>query len=276
MDVRKSQKYIVGLSLAALLLLSACEQKDSGLDVSVKPPSSEQSEVVGGDSSHASSVDTSQAPPVVASSEADPGVQVPNIQSPVDYNGNGVDDYTDFVKGAQDDAQRHPRYNPDYVSENKGYPDPNNGVCTDVIWRAFREAGYSLRSMLNADIKKRRPDYTNIRNAPDPNIDFRRVKTLRPFFEKYAIVLENAMTDPNEWQPGDVIIFNPRDFHIGILSDKRNRDGYPLVIHNMGQAAREEDYLSRKNGEISGHYRFDASQIPESVLKAWVDGEDGQ
>lgn len=203
-------------------------------------------------------------------------VQVENIKSDFDYNGNGLDDFSDFVLGARKDAENHPNYNPEYVSINNGYPDPENGVCTDVIWRAFREAGYSLRTMLNEDINRRRSAYTNIEGNPNPNIDFRRVKTLKPFFEEYCEVLETDLNDPSEWQPGDIVTFNPRDFHIGILSDKRNPDGYPYVIHNMGQSEREEDYLSKKVGEISGHYRFRADNISGEVLKPWLDGENGE
>lgn len=203
-------------------------------------------------------------------------VQVDNIKADFDYNQNGVDNFTDFVKGARIDAQNQPAYVPDYIGENNGYPGPDQGVCTDVVWRAFREGGYSLRSMLNQDIFRRLEAYTNIKEGPNPNIDFRRVKTLRPFFEEYCEKLELEMTDPSQWQPGDIIIFSPRDFHIGILSDKRNDQGYPLVFHNMGHRDREEDYLSRKKGQISGHYRFKAQDIPPEVLKPWVLGEDGR
>ena len=203
-------------------------------------------------------------------------VQVDNIKGDFDYNQNGLDDYTDFVKGAREDAKNHPAYIPDYISENNGYPGPDQGVCTDVIWRAFREGGFSLRTMLNEDIKRRLEDYSNIKDGPNPNIDFRRVKTLRPFFEKYADKLEIEMTDPSQWQPGDIVIFSPRDFHIGLLSDRRNSQGYPYVFHNMGQKDREEDYLTKKKGEITGHYRFNASNIPPEILKPWVQGEDGR
>ncbi len=197
----------------------------------------------------------------------------PNIKSKTDYNNNGKDDYSDFIDGAREDARNHPKYDSAYVGINNGYPDPKSGVCTDVIWRAMKQAGYSMRSMLNADIARRRQAYTNISASPDPKIDFRRVKTLRPFYEKYCLKLETDLNDPNKWQPGDIIIFGPRDFHIGILSDKRNQEGFPFVFHNMGQTEREEDFLKRY--PITGHYRFVAKDIPKNVLKPWVDGEDG-
>lgn len=55
----------------------------------------------------------------------------------------------------------------------------------------------------------------------------------------------------------------------GIVSDKRNRDGQPYIIHNGGQPNREEDYLKR--GEVTGHYRFDAMLIDPSILVAWTE-----
>ena len=32
-------------------------------------------------------------------------------------------------------------------------PPDTEGVCTDVIWRAFKNAGYSLKDMVDEDIK---------------------------------------------------------------------------------------------------------------------------
>ncbi|WP_300409229.1 DUF1287 domain-containing protein [Lagierella sp.] len=193
-----------------------------------------------------------------------------NIISNSDFNQNGTDDYTDFVKGAKEDAENHPKYVPDYVANNNGYPDKYSGVCTDVIWRAFRKAGYSLRSMLMKDIRNFPEDYPMV-ESPDDNIDFRRVKTLRPFFEKYCTVLTNELKDPKDFQPGDILIFGPNDFHIGMCSDNRNEEGFPFIYHNMGQLKREDNYLKR--AEITGHYRFERENIPDEVLASWDDGE---
>lgn len=201
-------------------------------------------------------------------------VVVENIKSDIDYNENSMDDYTDFVNGARKDALNYPTYDPSYISENNGYPNDNKGVCTDVIWRAFKEAGYSLRTILNEDIKNDITYYTQIIDSPNPNIDFRRVKPLKHFFYKYALNLEVELNDPYQWQPGDIIVFNPNDYHIGILSDKRNNSGFPLVIHNMGQKNREEDFLTLKKENIAAHFRFESKNIEADVLKPWIDGED--
>lgn len=184
-------------------------------------------------------------------------------RSDMDFNENGRDDYEDFLLGARKDAENFPKYDGSYVQG--GYPDEDTGVCTDVIWRAFREAGYDLKAMVDADIAKNPAEYDI--KTPDSNIDFRRVKNLQKFFEKYATKLSNDWQEnPEEWQPGDIMVSN-NGGHIGVVSDRRNKNGRPYIIHNAGQPKREEDYLKR--GKVTGHYRFDASKINAEVLKRW-------
>ncbi len=192
---------------------------------------------------------------------------IARLASPVDFNGNGTDDYADFLLGARKDAENRPTYDGSYQAG--GYPPDNIGVCADVIWRAFKNAGYSLRDMIDADISSRPSAYPLVTH-PDKNIDFRRVRNLRIFFEEYAITLTLDSSDIAEWQAGDIVIFGD-DKHIGIISDKRNRRGVAYVIHNAGQAKREEDCLERY--EITGHYRFDASALPPDILIAWQENE---
>lgn len=188
---------------------------------------------------------------------------IETITANTDQNQNGVDDYTDIMLGAREDAINHPRYDPSYF--DGGYPPDNIGVCTDVIWRSFKNAGYDLKAMVDNDILLRTEAYATV-TTPDPNIDFRRVGNLRVFFETYAISLTLDTEKISEWQPGDIVIFNGNK-HIGIVSDKRNKDGKPYIIHNGGQPNREEDYLKRAN--VSGHYRFDASLIENRILVKW-------
>lgn len=189
------------------------------------------------------------------------GIQV--IHSPLDYNHNGVDDYTDFLQGAKLDAQNHPTYDGQYVAG--GYPPSDIGVCTDVIWRAFRQAGYSLRDMVDQDVQEYPQRYPEIQDR-DANIDFRRVKNLWAFFQAYGQELTTDIHDISQWQPGDIVIFD-HGKHIGMVSDLRNRHGQPYILHNAGQFRREEDYLGRT--QVEAHYRFDASLVPEHVLVPW-------
>ncbi len=187
---------------------------------------------------------------------------IKTIYGKTDYDKDNIDDYTDFVLGARKDAENNPKYVSKYYDTS--YPPDNEGVCTDTIWRAFKNAGYSLRDMVDNDIALYPEDYPNIKNR-DINIDFRRVVNLDIFFSKYSQSLTLDPKEIAEWQPGDIVVFE--DKHIGIISDRRNSEGITFVIHNGGQKNREEDYLTKS--EITGHYRFDASKIPEEVLKKW-------
>lgn len=175
---------------------------------------------------------------------------IERVLSETDFDGDGVDDYTEFVNGARKDAENHPRYDGSYVQG--GFPPEDVGVCTDVIWRAFREAGYDLREMVDADIQERPEAYFWITER-DKDIDFRRVNVLTVFFEEYGEELTTDVTEIAAWQPGDIII-TEKGNHIGIVSDRRAEDGRPYIIHNGGQPNREEDYLKR--AEVLRHFRF--------------------
>lgn len=191
----------------------------------------------------------------------------PRVSSSVDFNDNGTDDYADIVAGARADAERHPTYDSGYYEG--GYPPDDRGACTDTVWRAFRQAGYDLKAMVDADIAAHPDDYAAVAPSPDPNIDFRRTGVLDVFFSKYGQTLTTDTTDYAQWQGGDIVVFETSR-HIGVVSDKRDKQGTSYLIHNMGQRQRENDYLAfAKHMKVTGHYRFDASKIPQDVLKAW-------
>lgn len=188
---------------------------------------------------------------------------VETIQSSMDFNNNGIDDYTDILLGARKDAQNKPKYDSRYWPD--AYPPDNIGVCTDVVWRAFKNAGYSLRLMVDRDISLHPELYPIEEGARDSNIDFRRVRNLSVFFSRYAVSLTLDTSDISQWQPGDIVIYGTN--HIGIVSDRRNLKGIPYLIHNSGQPIREENSLT--HGNITGHYRFDASLLSPDELIAF-------
>ena len=78
---------------------------------------------------------------------------------------------------------------------------------------------------------------------------------------------ERVDCSSDEWQPGDIVVFGSSK-HIGIISDKRNKNGEPFLIHNSGQPFREEDVLRRlaKKDGITGHFRWDASKINDRII----------
>lgn len=177
---------------------------------------------------------------------------IATYQSPRDADGDGVDDQTDILQSARDYLATQPKYKSIYYAG--GYPDDGYGVCTDVIAFALLGAGYDLRRLVALDIEAT-PEAYDI-ETPDANIDFRRVKNLAVFFARRA---ESLTTDPYaiaEWQGGDIVIF--RD-HIALVSDKRNRNGVPFLLHHYSplQVSYEEDVLGRYDqSEIIGHYRI--------------------
>jgi len=89
----------------------------------------------------------------------------------------------------------------------------------------------------------------------DRNIDHRRVPNLRTFFKRRGWSL--AVTDkPADYLPGDLVTCTvPKNLpHIMIVSDKRSPDKKrPLIIHNIGAGAREEDRIFEF--PVTGHYR---------------------
>lgn len=175
------------------------------------------------------------------------------IKSDVDYDNDGIDDYTDILEGAKIEAYNHPKYKSAYY--DGGYPPKDEGVCTDVIWRSLKNAGYNLKDLIDSHIKNNLELYKNI-DKPDPNIDFRRVKNLLVYFSNTSQIVDNDPYEIDEWMPGDIVVFGTN--HIAIISDKRNKDGIAYIIHNAGQLNREEDALINwyKRYGISGHFRL--------------------
>ena len=103
------------------------------------------------------------------------------------------------------------------------------------------------------DIVSRKEEYGI--DTPDINIDFRRVKNLKIYLDKYAISLTTDLSDISQWQGGDIVIFNK---HIGVISDKRNEKGIPFLIHHahLYQREYEENVLELMEQDIIGHYRL--------------------
>ncbi len=178
-----------------------------------------------------------------------------------DMDMDGISDMDDIVEGARKEVMNLTKYQSTYYEG--GYPPEWEGVCTDVIWRALKNAGYDLKRNMDKDILKRTEDYINGVKIPDPNIDFRRVRNQLVFFEKYAESLTREVKPYDkknlyQWQPGDIVVLNKTE-HVAIVSDKRRKDGVPYIIHNASTVAVEEENILvkwSKSGRIIGHFRF--------------------
>ena len=171
-------------------------------------------------------------------------------KSSVDKDMDGIDDQTDILNSVRDYIKTKPKYKSKYY--DTGYPNDEYGVCTDVVAFGLLGAGYDLMELVNEDIKNNPDGYDN--DVGDKNIDFRRVRNLKVYFKHNTISLTTDLNKIEEWQGGDIVIF---DKHIGIISDKRNKDGISFIIHNANpyQSSYEEDLLVYGYYKIVGHYR---------------------
>ena len=145
-------------------------------------------------------------------------------------------------------------YDPSY--ERLAYPmgdvDMIKGVCTDVVVRALRGQDIDLQQLIHEDMSANFSAYPKNWGAKktDKNIDHRRVPNIATYLKRKDYEANG------EFKAGDIVTWrldNGRP-HIGIVSDKFAASKTPLVIHNIGLGAQEEDVLNVY--EITGHFRI--------------------
>ncbi|WP_040213814.1 DUF1287 domain-containing protein [Clostridium polynesiense] len=187
-------------------------------------------------------------------------LKVPEEYSKADKNKNGIPDPLDMVQAARREVENETVYVSNYYVG--GYPPDSEGVCTDVIWRAFAGMEINLKELMDEDIKKNIKLYPRVNGSPDPNIDFRRVPNQEVFFKRHAQSLPTEVKawdieNLKQWQPGDIILFLEPYQHVGVISDKRDKDGIPYLIHNSTPHAKEVK-LSwiTDSTPLTGHYRW--------------------
>lgn len=169
-----------------------------------------------------------------------------------------------IVAGARAQLSWGTRYDGSYV--RIGYPGGDvpktQGVCTDVVIRALRAAGYDLQKLIHEDRKRAPGAYPSYPGQPgtDRNIDHRRVPNQIAFFKRHGKTLTKVVSSKTvmEWQPGDVVTWKLDSGldHTGILTDKKNSRGEPWVVHNLS-TPQEEDCLT--SWKITGHFRYPKS-----------------
>ena len=165
------------------------------------------------------------------------------------------------IEHAKWQTTQHVTYDGSYrvISYPNGDVPANIGVCTDVIIRAFRIQGIDLQELVHESVKKHHKYYyPNPKKGyglkPDSNIDHRRVRILRKFFNLHYPKSKLHYTD--SYLPGDIIFWD--DWHVGILIDEKieGTDRY-YCVHNMGLGPVKEDVYYKIAGDDYGlmHYR---------------------
>jgi len=161
---------------------------------------------------------------------------------------------TKLIESARAQVGVTKSYDPRYVRLKFPMGDipMDRGVCTDVIVRAFRGIGIDLQKEIYLDKKKHPARYKGLyyTNRLDPNIDHRRVKNLQAYFAAKGYRVKG------KFLPGDIVVWKlPGSYldHIGLCSNRLNRKGEPLIIHNVGYGAKEENVL--RDYIIVDHFR---------------------
>lgn len=166
----------------------------------------------------------------------------------------------DLVAAARSQIGVTVSYDPSY--QTMDYPGgdvpSDRGVCTDVVIRALRKShGIDLQKCVHEDMKAHFSLYPKCwgLKVTDRHIDHRRVPNLQVYFKRmgYAVAVTKNAAD---YQAGDLVtcMVPPKLPHVMVVSDRKNDDGVPLVIHNIGQGTMEENRLF--DFELTGHYRL--------------------
>jgi uncharacterized protein YijF (DUF1287 family) len=165
------------------------------------------------------------------------------------------------LESAVDQTRKTKTYDPAYVVLK--YPNGDvpieTGVCTDVVIRAFRNAGVDLQKEVHEDMTanfKVYPKKWGLKKA-DSNIDHRRVPNLNTFFTRKGKNLP-ITNQASNFKPGDVVSWDLDGkglSHIGLVSNiwDPSTKRY-LIIHNIGSGTRAEDRLFE--WKITGHFRY--------------------
>jgi uncharacterized protein YijF (DUF1287 family) len=165
-----------------------------------------------------------------------------------DRDGDGIVDALDILIGARKLLANGAHYIERYVTI--AYPGGDvprtEGVCTDTVIRALRNAGIDLQKEVHEDIVRAPAAYPMVEKV-DASINHRRVRTVVRWFERHFDRLPSGAP----FRPGDVVFFDTFPSkegpdHLGIVSDTLGKSGRPLVINNWtdGSVDAEMDLLS--------------------------------
>jgi D-alanyl-D-alanine dipeptidase len=188
---------------------------------------------------------------LVFATPAETGAALPACPPLLDSDGDGLADPWDILLGAKKTALDAAPYGSPY--RTLAYPGGDvprgEGVCTDVVIRALRNAGIDLQVLLHQDIAAAPQAYPMVRKA-NPHIDHRRVKTLLPFFVRHWHARDPSSARLGDWLPGDIVFMDTLAArgpdHIGVVSDQLGPSGKPWIVNSWtdGYSTAEMDLLA--------------------------------
>jgi uncharacterized protein YijF (DUF1287 family) len=184
-----------------------------------------------------------------------------------DRDGDGIVDRLDVLVGAKKLLYNGARYIERYVSI--AYPGGDvprsEGVCSDTVIRALRNAGLDLQREVHEDILRAPAAYPMVEKV-DASINHRRVRTLLPWFLRHWQTLPKG----TKYQPGDVVFFDtfPQregPDHLGVVSDTLAKSGMPMVINNWTDGATDAEMDLLSWVPVTHHFRWPAPKARVEV-----------
>jgi uncharacterized protein YijF (DUF1287 family) len=173
-----------------------------------------------------------------------------------DRDGDGIVDRLDILRGEKKLLKNGAAYHERYVG--LPYPDGDvprtEGVCSDTVIRALRNAGIDLQREVHEDILMAPRAYPMVEKI-DASINHRRVKTLLPWFRRHAQRITSG-----DYRPGDVLFFDTFPTksgpeHIGLVSDRRGPDGKYLIVNNWTDGAVDAEMPLLSFVPVTDHFR---------------------
>jgi len=174
-----------------------------------------------------------------------------------DRDGDGIVDRLDILVGAKKLLANGAKYIERYVSIS--YPGGDvprsEGVCSDTVIRALRNAGIDLQKEVHVDILAAPKAYPMVEKV-DASINHRRVKTLLPWFQRHFATLPKG----TPYRPGDVVFFDTFPSksgpdHLGVVSDRAAPSGQLFVINNWTDGATDAEMDLFSFVPVTHHFR---------------------
>jgi uncharacterized protein YijF (DUF1287 family) len=178
-----------------------------------------------------------------------------------DRDGDGIVDRLDILIGAKKLLYNGARYIERYVAI--AYPNGDvprsEGVCSDTVIRALRNAGIDLQKEVHEDILRAPAAYPMVEKV-DTSINHRRVRTLLPWFVRHWRTLPAT----ERYLPGDVVFFDTfpqRDGpdHLGVVSDTVAKSGNAMIINNWTEGATDAEMDLLAFVPVTHHFRLPSS-----------------
>lgn len=173
----------------------------------------------------------------------------------------GSESVRKVLESAYEQTRLTTNYSQEYfrLAYPNGDPPIETGACTDVVIRAFRNAGVDLQKEVHEDMRANFGSYPNKwgLTRPDTNIDHRRVPNLQTYFKRRGVSLP-VSANYEDYRPGDIVSWDLDGkgmTHIGIVSNRKSpTSGRYMIIHNIGGGTRLEDRLFEWT--VTGQYRY--------------------